>query len=69
MSEHSSDTELEKRPGNNNLIFAVVIVIIVACVAAFIFLQPDDKPTQVVEDVVIEETPMAEYNEPAPNPK
>ncbi|AXV64818.1 DUF3014 domain-containing protein [Pseudoalteromonas lipolytica] len=68
MSEHSSDTELEKRPGNNNLIFAVVIVIIVACVAAFIFLQPDDKPTQVVEDVVIEETPMAEYNEPAPEP-
>lgn len=69
MSEHSSETEVQKSPVNNNLIFGVVILIIVACVAAYILLQPDDKPTQTVEDIVTEEVPMAEFQEPEPEPE
>jgi len=46
----------------------VVVLILVAGVAAFILLKPEDKPVQVVEDIVAEEAPVVEYQEPEPEP-
>ena len=69
MSEHSSEPEVQKGSSNNNLIFAVVILLLVAGVAAFILLKPEDKPVQVVEDIVSEQAPVVEYQEPEPEPE
>ena len=69
MSEHSSEPEVQKGSSNNNLIFAVVVLILVAGVAAFILLKPENKPVQVVEDIVAEEAPVVEYQEPEPEPE
>ncbi|MBC7009408.1 DUF3014 domain-containing protein [Pseudoalteromonas sp. BZK2] len=69
MSEHSSEPEVQKGSSNNNLIFAVVVLILVAGVAAFILLKPEDKPVQVVEDIVSEQAPVVEYQEPEPDPE
>lgn len=69
MSEHSSEPSVKSGSSNNNLIFAVVILIIIAGVAAFILLKPEEQPVQVVEDIVTEEVPVVEYQNPEPEPE
>ncbi|MBU75693.1 MAG: hypothetical protein CMK63_01730 [Pseudoalteromonadaceae bacterium] len=69
MSEHSSEPTVKSGSSNNNLIFAVVILIIIAGVAAFILLKPEEQPVQVVEDIVTEEVPVVEYQNPEPEPE